>query len=147
MTFGDGKGCSVVSDSLRPHGLYSHWNPDHNTGMGSLSLLHEISQPSNGAQVSRIADDSLPAEPSKILEWVADPFSRGSSRPRNQTRVSCIAGRFFTNWAIKGSHKKTKQTNKQKKETETCGEFFKGNFPNLQKIIAVIYWVSLCWKD
>ena len=35
----------------------------------------------------------------KILEWVAYPFSRGSSRPRNQTRVSCIAGRFFTSWA------------------------------------------------
>ena len=33
----------------------------------------------------------------RILEWVAYPFSRGSSRPRNQTRVSCIAGRFFTN--------------------------------------------------
>ena len=32
------------------------------------------------------------------LEWVAYPFSRGSSGPRNRTRVSCIAGRFFTNW-------------------------------------------------
>ena len=30
----------------------------------------------------------------RILEWVAYPFSRES--PRNQTRVSCIAGRFFT---------------------------------------------------
>ena len=36
----------------------------------------------------------------RILEWLAFPFSRGSSWPRNQTRVSCIAGRFFTNWAI-----------------------------------------------
>ena len=33
----------------------------------------------------------------KILEWVAFPFSRGSFQPRNRTRVSCIAGRFFTN--------------------------------------------------
>ena len=33
----------------------------------------------------------------RILEWVAVPFSRGSSQPRNQTGVSCIAGRFFTN--------------------------------------------------
>ena len=31
-----------------------------------------------------------------ILEWVAISFSRGSSKPRNQTWVSCIAGRFFT---------------------------------------------------
>ena len=33
----------------------------------------------------------------RILEWVAYPFSSGSSRPRNRTSVSCIAGRFFTN--------------------------------------------------
>ena len=29
-----------------------------------------------------------------ILEWVASPFSRASSQPRDRTRVSCIAGRF-----------------------------------------------------
>ena len=32
----------------------------------------------------------------RILEWVAIPFSRGSSQPRNQTLVFCIASRFFT---------------------------------------------------
>ena len=32
----------------------------------------------------------------RILEWVAFPFSRGSSPPRDRTQVSCIAGRFFT---------------------------------------------------
>ena len=37
----------------------------------------------------------------RILEWVAYPFSSGSSQPRNLTRVSCIAGRFFTNWTIR----------------------------------------------
>ena len=36
----------------------------------------------------------------KILEWVAISFSRGSSRPTNQTQVSCIAGRLFTDWAM-----------------------------------------------
>ena len=36
----------------------------------------------------------------KNMEWVAYPFSSGSSQPRNWTGVSCIAGRFFTNWAI-----------------------------------------------
>ena len=36
-----------------------------------------------------------------ILEWVAYPFSRGSSWPRNQTRVSCITGRFFIVWATR----------------------------------------------
>ena len=37
----------------------------------------------------------------RILEWVAIPFSKGSSWPRDQTWVSCIAGRFFTVWAIR----------------------------------------------
>ena len=35
----------------------------------------------------------------RILEWVAIPFSRGSSWPRNRTQVSHTAGRFFTVWA------------------------------------------------
>ena len=32
----------------------------------------------------------------RMLVWVAIPFSRGSSQPRNWTQVSCVAGRFFT---------------------------------------------------
>ena len=36
----------------------------------------------------------------RILEWLAISFSRGSSWPKDQTWVSCIAGRFFTIWAI-----------------------------------------------
>ena len=35
----------------------------------------------------------------RILEWIAMPFSRGYSRPRDWTLVSCIAGRFLTIWA------------------------------------------------
>ena len=35
----------------------------------------------------------------RVLEWVAISFSRGSSRPRDWTQVSCIAGRRFTIWA------------------------------------------------
>ena len=37
----------------------------------------------------------------RILEWVAIPFSRGSSQPRDQTQASCIAGRFLTIWATR----------------------------------------------
>ena len=37
----------------------------------------------------------------RILEWVAYPFSRGSSWARNRTEVSWIAGGFFANWAIR----------------------------------------------
>ena len=35
----------------------------------------------------------------RILEWVAIPFSRGSSQPRDWTQVSHTAGGFFTSWA------------------------------------------------
>ena len=35
----------------------------------------------------------------RILEWVAISFSRGSSRPRDRTQVSCLVGRRFTIWA------------------------------------------------
>ena len=42
-------------------------------------------------------DDRVPEIlQARILEWVAFPFSRGSSQPRNQTQVSHIAGGFFT---------------------------------------------------
>ena len=52
-------------------------------------------------------DYSLPASSvhgilqARILEWVATPYSRGSSWPRDWTWVSSIAGRFFTMWATR----------------------------------------------
>ena len=91
---------SVMSDSLRPHGLYSLWNSlDQNTGVGSLFLLQGSSQPREWTQVSRNTGEFLyllsHKRSPRILEWVAYPFSSGPSWPRNQIGVSCIAGRFF----------------------------------------------------
>jgi len=51
--------------------------------------------------------------PARILEWVAFPFSRGSSQPRDWTRVSCIASRFFT-----------KNPELSKKAPKDCKEHF-----------------------
>ena len=82
------------------------WNsPGQNTGVGSLSLLQGIfpTQGSNpGLPHCRqiLYQLSYKGSP-RTLEWVAYPFSRGSSQPRNWTRVSCIAGGFFNNWAIR----------------------------------------------
>ena len=100
--------CSVVSNSLWRHGPYSPWNsPGQNTGVGSLFLLQGIfpTQGSNpGLLHCRQILYPLSHQGSpRRLEWVAYIFSSGSSRPRNWTRVSCIAGRFFTNWAIRGA--------------------------------------------
>ena len=41
----------------------------------------------------------------RILEWVAIPFSKGFSWPRVWTRVSCLAGSFFTIWATRDAQR------------------------------------------
>ena len=40
----------------------------------------------------------------RILQWVATSQSRGSSWPGSRSRVSCIAGRCFTDWTRRGPH-------------------------------------------
>ena len=102
----ESESCSVMSDSLW---LYSPWNsPGQNTTVGSLSLLQGIF-PTQGSSpglphcrqiLYQLNHQGSP----RILKWAAFPFSRGSSWPRNQTRVSCLAGRFFTNSAMKETH-------------------------------------------
>ena len=99
---------SVVSHSLRPHGLHSPWNsPGQNTAVGSLSLLQGIF-PTQGLNLGlphcrqilyQLSHKGSP----RILEWVAYPFSRGSSQPRNQTGVSSIAGGVLNQLNYRGS--------------------------------------------
>ena len=100
----ENESCSVVSDSLTPWTVQSveffrteYWS-------GSLFLLQGIfpTQESNpGLPHCRWILDQLSHKWSpRILERVAYPFSSGSSWPRNRTGVSCIAGGFFTNWAL-----------------------------------------------
>ena len=72
LTESESVGHLVVSDSLRPLGLCSP------PGFS----VHGISQ-------------------ARILEWAAISFSRGSSQPRHQSQVCCIAGRLFTLWATR----------------------------------------------
>ena len=58
----------------------------------------------------------------RILEWVAFPFSRGSSQLQDRTQVYCIAGRFFPSWTTREAKKQKKQKKKKKKkkkETDT----------------------------
>ena len=92
--------CSVVSDSLQLHGLYSPWNsPSRNTRVGSLCLLQGIF-PTKGSKPGllhcrQILYQLSHNRSSRILEWVGYPFSSGSSWPRNQTGVLCISGGFF----------------------------------------------------
>ena len=60
----------------------------------SHSVMSDTLQPQGLSSVHGILQ-------ARILDWVAIPFSRGSSWPRDRTHVSCIAGRFFTIWATR----------------------------------------------
>ena len=94
---------SSVQLFVTPWTWYGPWNsPGQNTGMGSPSLLQGIF-PTQGLNrgllhcrqiLHQLSHKGSP----RILEWVAYPFSSGSSCPRNRTGISCIAGGFFTNW-------------------------------------------------
>ena len=99
-----------MSNSLRPHRLYRSWNfLGQNTEMGSLSLLQKIfpTQVSNSGlrHWRRILYQLSHKGSPRTLEWVAHPFASRSSRPRNWTGVSCIAGGFFANWATREAFK------------------------------------------
>ena len=97
----DCESCSVMSDSLKPHGLYSPWNsPGQNTGVGSRSLLHEIfpTQGSNPGfpHCRRILYQLSQQGSPRILQRVAYLFFSRSSQTSNRTQVFCIVGGFFT---------------------------------------------------
>ena len=80
-------------------------SPCKNTGVGCHALVQGIF-PTQGLNPGiphcrRILYCLSHQGSPRILEWVAHPFSRGSSWPRNWTGVSCISGRFFTSWATR----------------------------------------------
>ena len=94
--------CLTLYDSMD----CSSWNSlGQSTGVGGLSLLQGIF-PTQGLNpglphcrwiLYQLNQKGSP----RILQWVAYPFPSRSSWSRNWTGVSCIAGRFFTNWTIR----------------------------------------------
>ena len=80
----------------------------------------------------------------RILEWVAYPLSRGSSWPRNWTRVSCIAGGFFTNWAIREALRVYLKRKREVVGTYTWWIIRKGNI--FLKITRKFAWI-LFWTN
>ena len=91
-----------------PKGYTVHGILQANIEVGSLSILQGIflTQESNPGlpHCGWILYQPSHQRSPRLLEWVAYPFSNRSSQPRNQTRVSCIAGRFFTSWATREAH-------------------------------------------
>ena len=100
--------CPTLCDPLdcSPPGSSVHGDsPTKSTGVGCHALL-QGTVPTQGLNpgsphcrwvLYHLSHQGSP----RILEWVVCPFSRGSSPPRNQTRVSCIAGGFSTSQAAR----------------------------------------------
>ena len=105
---------SIMFDSVRPNRwqptrLPRHWDsPGKNTGVGCHFLLQcmKVKSESEVTQSCPTLSDPMDCSllgfslhgilQARILEWVAISFSRGASQPRDQTWVSCIAGRRLT---------------------------------------------------
>ena len=140
----ESESCSFVSESLWPHVLYSPWNsPGQNTGGGILSLLQGIF-PTQGLKpgllhcrwiLHQLSHKVSP----QIVEWVAYPFSSRSSWSRNQTGVSCIAGGFFTNWAMREALASSYEvTNIKLNLSQYQSEYFtKTFFPKKKKCMSI----------
>ena len=96
--------CGPMDCSLQGSSVHGD-SPGKNTGMGCHALLQGIF-PTQGFNpglphyrqiVYPLSHKGSP----RRLEWVAYPFSREASQPRNLTWVSCITGRFFTSRATR----------------------------------------------
>ena len=104
---------SVVSDSLRPHGLQPTrllhpWDfPGKSTGVGChclprITVYFWLILPWKWKLLSHVRPFATHGIlQARLLEWTVVPFSRGSSQPSDQTQVSCIAGRGFTSWVTR----------------------------------------------
>ena len=77
----------TVQQTLTQHCKSATWSEMKAT-QPCLTLWDSMNYPVHGILQAR------------ILEWVAFPFSRASSQPRDRAQVSCIAGGFLTSWAI-----------------------------------------------
>ena len=109
----------IQQEAFLPHSLsngWVSWNPIHRNSNGKLHPHRMLLMPLTCAmcvcvlrRFSLTLCDPMDCSPpgfsvhgilqARVLEWVATPFSRGSSPPRDQASVSCgscIAGRFLT---------------------------------------------------
>ena len=101
----------TISSSVVPFSSRLQFSP----ALGSFPMSQFFASGGQSIGASASASD-LPMDhmdhgilQARILEWVAIPFSRGSSQPRDRTQVSHTAGGFFTSWMTGESLLKGKQ--------------------------------------
>ena len=122
--------CSKITmDSDCSHEIKRHL-PLGRKVMINLSEVSEVAQ--SCLTLCDLMDCSLPGSSvhgifqARILEWVAISFSRGSSWPRDQSRVSGIVGRRFVIWATREAHDKPRQCIKNQRDGLQKGQAIEG---------------------
>ena len=99
--------CFFVAESLTTCSIFHYQQSE---GKGREVKWSEVAQ--SCPTLCDPVDCSLPGFSvygilqARILEWVTISFSRGSSRPRDRTRVSRIGGRRFNLWATREAQNK-----------------------------------------
>ena len=81
--------------------LWNHWYSNDNNDIKSILRAQVWKE----FTLNEDADKNTQNTCVFWIEWVAIPFSRGSSWPRDWTQVSCIAGGFLTIWATREAPK------------------------------------------
>ena len=76
--------------------LQNTWPVLFNTVKKKQEKSKKLSQAKKAKAMWRACPSVHGVLQARILEWIAMPSSRGPSQPKDQTHVSCIAGRFFT---------------------------------------------------
>ena len=108
------------------------WKWSHSVESDSLRPV-DCSPP--GSSVHRILQ-------ARILEWITFAFSRGSSRPRDWTQVSHVAGRCFNLWATREAHIKClERANPQRQKVLIdCGDHqgLQGVTEKVLKLVVVM---------
>ena len=112
LPWSDGTGChdvSFLNAEYQPSffTLFFHWRVSEWVSEWSCSVVSDSATPWT---VAYQAPPSMGFSGQRALEWVAISFSRGSSWPRDRTRVSRIPGRCFNLWATREAHWRESQT-------------------------------------
>ena len=130
-----------------PMNYTSSWNsPRKNAGVGCHAIIQGIfptqrwnpGLPHCTQILYQLSHKGSP----RILEWVAYPFSSGSSWPRNWTRVSCIVGGLLTDPAIRESPVPKPNIKGQK----VGGGSILGNLHPFPNIVAIILPLISLWN-
>ena len=114
-------------------------NVVHTHNKVKVKLLSRVQLHCDPMDLTYQAPLSMVFSRQEILEWVAISFSRGSSQPRDWTRVSCITGRHFTIWATREALNKEGNSDIYYSMNEPWWHYAKWNKTVIKKYCMILF--------